>query len=61
MFKGDLTDSSIAIFIGRRRLLAQIVGILCIFILLDQALDDFLSFVKLAEAIFEGSFAFVAL
>lgn len=61
MFEDDLADSPIAVFVSRRRLLAQIVGILCIFILLDQALDDFLSFVELAETIFKGSFTFVAL
>jgi hypothetical protein len=53
---------SLVIAVTRRRsLFAEVVGIFSIFIFLDQASDDLLSFVKLAEAIFEGDFALVAL
>lgn len=60
MLKRESTDSLIAIFVDRRCFFAQVIRVLSILILLDQALDDFLSFVELAESILERRLPLVA-
>jgi hypothetical protein len=56
-----LPDPLIITFVCGRYLLCQIIGILSLLVLLDQIGDDLLGFVKLAESVFEGRFAFVGL
>jgi hypothetical protein len=60
MLERDSADSFIAVLVDRRCFLAQVICVLSILIFLDQALDDFLSFIELAETIFERRFALVA-
>jgi hypothetical protein len=56
-----LSHSLIVTFICGRHLFSQVVSVLSLFVLLDQARDDFLSFVELAKAILERGFALVGL
>jgi hypothetical protein len=42
------TDSLVLVFLKWRRLLAEIVCTFCLFVLLNQALDDFFCFIELA-------------
>jgi hypothetical protein len=56
-----LACSLIISFIHRRRLFSQVIGVFRILVLCDQALDNFLGFIELAETVFEGYFSFVAL